>query len=186
MISISQRVMRDLRRHDPHLHADDAVDELLRRLHRVTVGDNVREFLRLICDERGALNPKTAVARRNAALDAAFDTVLNSGSLRIYDGTQPTDADTALGSQVLGAQLTLNSTAFAAASSGSKSANAITADSSADASITATWASLVTSGATRLMDMSAGTSSVNLTLNSAAISSGANVSCSSLSVTQAA
>jgi hypothetical protein len=133
-----------------------------------------------------ALNPKLAVARRNAALDAALDTVLNSGSLRIYDGTQPTDADTAITSQVLLAQLTLNATAFAAASSGSKSANSITSDSSADATGTATWASLVTSGGTRLFDFSVGTSGANLNLNSVAISAGAAVSVSSLAITMAA
>jgi transcriptional regulator of nitric oxide reductase len=132
-----------------------------------------------------ALNPKTAVARRNAALDAAFDTVLNSGFLRIYDGTQPTNADTALGAQVLLAELSLGATAFAAASAGSKAANAITADASANATGTATWASLVTSGNVRLMDMSVGTASANLILNSVAIQSGAEVSVSSLTITQA-
>lgn len=132
-----------------------------------------------------ALNPKTAVARRNAALDAAFDTVLNGGSLRIYDGTQPTDADTALGAQVLLAQLTLNATAFAAASAGAKAANAITADASANATGTATWGSLVTSGGTRLMDFTVGTGTHDLVINSTAIQSGAEVSCSAFSVTQA-
>lgn len=133
-----------------------------------------------------ALNAKTAVARRNAALDAAFDSVLNSGFLRIYDGTQPTDADTALGAQVLLAELTLNATAFAAASGGSKAANAITADSSANATGTATWGTLATSGSVRLFDFSVGTSGANLNLNSVAIQSGAQVSCSSFTITQAA
>jgi hypothetical protein len=132
-----------------------------------------------------ALNPKTSAAFRNLALDAAFDT-LNSGKFRIYDSTQPTDADTALGAQVLLADLALGSTAFAAASAGSKAANAITQDSSADATGTATWASLLTSGNVRKMDMSAGTATVNLVLNSAAIASGAAVSCSSLTISQAA
>jgi hypothetical protein len=57
-------------------------------------------LVELLFDETGALNPKTTTARRNAALDAAFDSGLNSGFLRIYDQTQPTDADTALGAQV--------------------------------------------------------------------------------------
>ncbi len=132
-----------------------------------------------------ALNPKTAVASRNLALDAAFD-VLNSGKFRIYDSTQPTDADTALGAQVLLADLALGSTAFAAASAGSKAANAITQDSSADATGTASWASLLNSSNVRKMDMTAGTSGANLNLNSVGISSGAAVSCSSLTITQAA
>ena len=46
-----------------------------------------------------ALNPKTGIASRNLALNAAFD-ILNNGKLIIFDGSQPTDADTALGAQV--------------------------------------------------------------------------------------
>jgi len=137
-----------------------------------------------------ALNPKTAVARRNAALNAAFDTVLDAGKLGIFDGTQPTDADTALGAQVLLAELTFGATAFAAASAGSKAANAITQDSSANASGTAAWASLYPTARTTTgtMDMSAGVSgsTPNLVLNSASISALAAVSCSSLTITQAA
>jgi hypothetical protein len=134
-----------------------------------------------------ALNPKTAVARRNAALDTAFN-VLNSGLYGIFDGTQPTDADTAIGAQVLLAELSFGSTAFAAAAAGSKAANAITQDSSANASGTATWASAYASSRSSagVIDMSAGTATVNLTLNSAGISSGAAVSVSSLTISQAA
>lgn len=134
-----------------------------------------------------ALNPKTSLASRALALNAAFD-ILNSGKLIIYDGTQPTDADTVLGAQVDLADLTFGATAFAAASAGSKVANSITQDSSANATSTAAWATLVASARTTTgtMDMSAGTGTVNLVLNSAAISSGAAVSCSSLTITQAA
>lgn len=136
-----------------------------------------------------ALNPKTAASSRNLALNAAFDP-LNSGFLRIYDGTQPVDADTALGAQVLLAELTLNATAFAAAAAGSKTANAITTDASANATGTATWASLIKSGGVRatdnVMDMSVGTAGANLNMNSVAISAGASVACTSLIVTQAA
>lgn len=134
-----------------------------------------------------ALNPKTAAAARNAALDSAFDS-LNGDLFGIFDGAQPTDADTALGAQVLLAELTMNATAFAAASAGSKAANAITQDSSANATGTASWASLYATARTTVgtMDMSVGTSAANLNLNSVAIASGAAVSCSSLTITQAA
>jgi hypothetical protein len=135
-----------------------------------------------------ALNPKTGVSARNAALDAAFPSALNSGHLLILDGTQPTDADTALGSQVTLADLSLNSTAFAAASSGSKAANAITQDSSANATGTAAWGTIVASSRSTAgtLDFSVGTSGANLNMNSVAISSGAAVSCSSFTITQAA
>jgi hypothetical protein len=132
-----------------------------------------------------ALNSKTAVASRNLGLDAAFD-VLNSGFFDIRDSTQPTDADTALGAQVLLAHLTLGATAFAAASAGSKAANAIGADSSADATGTATWCTLMTSGSVRKYDGSAGTGTVNLVLNTASIVAAANVSVTSWTMTQAA
>ena len=133
-----------------------------------------------------ALNAQTSIASRNLALNAAFD-ILNSGKLRIYDSTQPTNADTALGAQVLLADLTLNATAFAAAASASKSANAITQDSSADASGTATWGTLVASSRASVgtLDFSVGTSGANMNLNSVAISSGAAVSCTAFTITQA-
>lgn len=135
-----------------------------------------------------ANNPKTGVSARNAALDAAFPSALNSGHLGIYDSTQPTNADTALGAQVLLADLTLNATAFAAASSGSKSANAITQDSSANATGTASWGSLFASSraTTGTLDFSVGTSAADLNMNSVAISSGAAVSVSSFTISQAA
>ena len=132
-----------------------------------------------------ALSPRLAVLSRNAALDAAFDT-LNAGKYRVYDGSQPTDSDTALGAQVLLADLPLSATAFAAASGGSKVANAITTDASADATGTATWASFLTGANVRKFDHSAGTSGCNLNLNSAGISAGASVAVTSASVSMAA
>lgn len=132
-----------------------------------------------------ALNAKTAVASRNLSLDAAFD-VLNSGKLRIYDGAQPTDSDTALGAQVLLADLALGNPAFAAAAGGSKAANAISDDVGADASGTAAWGSLLTSGNVRKLDFTVGTSGANLNLNAVAISIGAKVSVSSFTISQAA
>lgn len=131
------------------------------------------------------LNAKTTAARRNAMLDN-YTANANTGFLRIYDGTQATNADTAVGAQVLLAELTMNATAFAAASAGSASANAITADSSANATGTATWFRLLASnGTTVLSDGSVGTATSNLILNSVAISSGASVSVTAFTVTMA-
>lgn len=133
-----------------------------------------------------ALNPKLAVARRNAALDNILANA-NSGFLRIYDGTQPTDADTAITTQVLLAELTMNATAFAAASGGSASANAITADSSANATGTASWFRLVKSdGTTVILDGSVGAAGANLNLNSTSIVIGTQVSVTSLTVSMPA
>jgi hypothetical protein len=131
-----------------------------------------------------ALNPKLSVARRNGALDNVL-AFLNNGFLRIYDGTQPTDADTAIGAQVMLAELTFAATAFASASGGSASANAIGEDTNANASGTATWFRCFTSGGVAVFDGSVGTSAANLILNAVVIAAGARVSVTSMTVTMA-
>ena len=131
-----------------------------------------------------ALNPKLSNAEANVAANAVCANA-NSGFLRIYDGTQPTDADTAIGAQVLLAELTFNATAFGAAVNGVATANAITADSSANATGTATWFRAVRSNGTSvLFDGSVGTSGADLNLNTTSIVSGASVSVSSFTYTQ--
>ncbi len=123
-------------------------------------------------------------ARRNAMLDNLTAT-LDGGSLRIYDGTPPANADASLGSNTLLAQLTLNATAFAAASGGTATANAITADSSADATGTATFFRLLTSGATVVLQgtVSATGGGGDLQLGTTSITTGLTVSVSSLTIT---
>ena len=131
-----------------------------------------------------ALNPKLSNIAANAAADATC-ALLNSGKLRIYDGSQPATADTAITSQVLLAEMTYNSTAFASAVAGVATANAITSDSAADATGTATWLrSLKSDGTTVIFDGSVGTSGCNLNLNTTSIVANAQVSVSSLTYTQ--
>jgi hypothetical protein len=131
-----------------------------------------------------ALNPKFSNASANARADAHC-ALLNNGYLRIYDGTQPTNADTAIGAQVLLAELRFSATAFGAAVAGVATANAITQDSSANATGTATWyRALGSDGTSVVEDGSVGTSSANLVLNSVAISSGAAVQVSSFTHTE--
>ena len=79
-----------------------------------------------------ALSTRTGVDARNAAIDAKI-AQLGGGKLRIYDGAQPADPDTALGSQGLLAELSLSATAAPPASGGVATFNAITDDPSADA-----------------------------------------------------
>ena len=110
-----------------------------------------------------------AVAARNAAANAITALIGASGFLDIYDGTQPTNPDTALGAQNLLAHLALTADAFADAVSGVSTANAITEDASANASGTATWFSLTTSAGTRILDGTVGTSDANLILVTTAI-----------------
>lgn len=131
-----------------------------------------------------ALNPKFTDLAVNTKADAQA-ALLNSGKLRIYDGTQPATADTAIGAQVLLAELTFNATAFSAAVAGVATANAITQDSSADATGTATWfRALRSDGSTAVMDGSVGTATSNIVLNSVAISAGAAVSVTAFTLTE--
>ena len=126
---------------------------------------------------------KTAVARRNEMLDSIRDN-FNSGKLRIYSGTRPTDADTALSGNTLLAELTFGATAFPASSGGVLTANAITSDSAADNTGTASFARCFESdGTTAICDMSVGTSGTEVILNTTSIVAAAVVSCSSFTIT---
>lgn len=130
-----------------------------------------------------AVNTRVGASTRNRMLDTINTELGSAPLLRIYSGTQPTDPDTALSGNTLLAELTCSATAFGAAASGVITANAITSDSSADNTGTATWASFTTSAGARKIDCSVGTATANVIINSTAISSGATVSCSSATIT---
>lgn len=123
------------------------------------------------------------ILRRNAALDNAFDTVSNSGFIKIYSGTVPSDADAALSGNTLLSTLTLAGTGFGASASGVKTANAVTDDSSAAATGTASFFRLTKSDGTVLAQGSVGLSGADLNLNAVAIVAGARVTCSSFVIT---
>jgi hypothetical protein len=129
-------------------------------------------------------NTRLSVAARNAANDACTARV-NGGRLRIYSGTQPTNPDTALGAQVLLADLALSATAAAASSGGVSTFNTITSDSSADATGTASWFSLTNAaGTVREFDGDVGVGGgFNLQLATTSIVAGAIVSVTSLTYT---
>jgi len=130
-----------------------------------------------------ALNPKFSNESVNAEADALAP-LANSGKLRIYTGSQPATADDAIGAVTLLAELTMNATAFGAAVAGVLTANAITADSTADDTGTAAWFRIWKSdGTSPLCDGSVGTSGCDLNLNSVAIQAGAEVSVTSLTIT---
>lgn len=120
----------------------------------------------------------------NAAVDAqasALAALADNGYLRIYDGTQPASADTAISSQTLLAELRLNATAFGAPSSGVITANAITPEDAALASGTATWYRVLKSdGTTALWDNNIGTSSAGLIMTTTTITAGMIVGVDSL------
>lgn len=132
-----------------------------------------------------ANNPKYAVTLKNARLDAISTALGTSALLKIYDGSQPANPDTAITSQVLLVTLTCNASAFAAAaSSGVLTANAISS-ANAGNSGTAAWFRLTTSGGTAKVDGTVGTSGTDAIINNASITSGQSVSCTALTITSA-
>lgn len=129
-----------------------------------------------------ANNPKRTAAAANAAADA-MAALCNGGTLRIYSGTQPASAATAASGTLL-AELTLGSPAFGSASNGVATANAITGDTSADATGTAGWFRVRNSSGTAVFDGEVGTSGADLNLSSTSIQSGAEVNVTSLTITE--
>lgn len=129
----------------------------------------------------------TAVLQRNRLdeITGVLDAGAGAGRLRIYDQTRPTNADTAIGAQVLLAELTFSVASFPAASGtpGSMTANAITDDAAADATGTASWFRIVDDATGVVMDGDVGTSGSDLNLNSVAIAIGIRVSVSSFVLT---
>jgi hypothetical protein len=105
----------------------------------------------------------------NAAIGAALDALtalLNTGYLRIYSGTRPADADTALSGNTLLAELRFAATAFPASSAGVATANAITSAASAAATGTASfYRALKSDGTTVVADggVSSGRTAVSVT-----------------------
>jgi hypothetical protein len=130
-----------------------------------------------------ALNPKWSNFAVNTEVDALL-AQLNSGYLRMYDGTQPVDADTAIGAQVKLAELRWNGTAFAPTVAGVATANAITSDTNTVAG-TATWfVALKADGTTVVFMGSVGLAGCNINLNSVSIGNGGTVAVSSFTYTQ--
>lgn len=124
----------------------------------------------------------------NDAADAEVDALtalLDGGSVKIYSGTAPATADTALSGNTLLATLPLGTPAFGAGSNGVATANAITDDSSADATGTASfYRGLASDGTTVVCQGTVGTSGADMNINSVAIQSGAAVEITSWTITQ--
>lgn len=117
--------------------------------------------------------------------DAAVNAVcalLDSGTIQIYTGDQPSLDDSLTGTLL--ATMTFDSTAFGSSSGGTATANTITSGTAA-ASGTAGYFALVESdGSTVVGTGTCGaTSGYDLNLNSTSISEGATVSCSSFTIT---
>lgn len=120
-------------------------------------------------------------ALRNARLDEISTAVGSAGLLRIYSGVRPSTGGTPT---TLLAELTLGSPMAPAASGGVLTLNSITQDSSANATGTATWFRLTTSGGTAQVDGSVGTSGSDLNLTTTSIVTGQPVQVTSFTITE--
>lgn len=129
-----------------------------------------------------AVTYTTAV--KNAQLDAFTTACGSTPLLRIYDGTPPANAGTALSGNTKLAELSMSATPFPAASGGTLTANAITTDASADATGTASFFRIYKSdGTTVIMQGTVGTSGADLNLNTVSIVAAGAVAVSSLVIT---
>jgi len=131
-------------------------------------------------------NLRVADSVRNAFCDA-LNTKLNAGAggatIKIYSGTQPANANTALSGNTLLSTLTMPNPAFGASSSGTITANPIPDDTNAAATGTATFARVADSNGNTVFDCDVGTSGSTINLNSVAIAAGGIVRISSFTIT---
>jgi len=131
-----------------------------------------------------ANNPYISDTAAEAAANAVT-ALCNSGTITIWTGAQPTNANTAVGAQTKLVTLTFGSTAFgAAAAGGVATANAITSGTAGNSGTAAWFRVFESNGSTVVFDGSVGTSGCDLNLNTTSITSGANVSVTSFTYTQ--
>lgn len=112
------------------------------------------------------------------AITALVDAGAGAGLLEIYDGAQPSKGGTVTN---LLAQLVFSTTSFPAASTETLTANAITDDSAANATGTATWFRVTDSTGAFVMDGTVGLtgSGADLELSNTSVVLGVPVSVSS-------
>lgn len=109
--------------------------------------------------------------------------LLDGGSLKLYGGTQPLSANTAVTSQPLLVTLTFGTPAFAPAVAGVAQANTITAGTAAlDGD--AKWFRACKADGSAVQDGSVGTADCDCNLSSTNILANSPVSISSFSITQ--
>jgi hypothetical protein len=123
-------------------------------------------------------------AVRNARLDAITTYAGSSPIIRIYSGTAPATANTALSGNTVLAELACSSALAPGASSGVLTLSTITQDSSADATGTASFYRWLKSDATTVVAQgTVGTSGADLNLNTTSIVSGGPVAVTSWTLT---
>jgi hypothetical protein len=132
-------------------------------------------------------NLRMTAALRNARCDAiktAIDAGAGAGTIKFYTGTQPATADTALSGNTLLGTLTFTDPSAPAASGGVLTFSAITQDTAADATGTATWARIADSTGATVFDCDVGTSGATINLNTTSIVTGGPIQISSFTITE--
>jgi len=139
-------------------------------------------------------NFRIATAIRNSLADA-LDDACNSGAsaatIKIYDGSQPANANTAVSSQTLLATFTLDDPAFGAASSGVITLGGTPRSTTGAAAGTATWARCESNGSGNVgtifdCDVTGTGGGGTIQLNTTTVSVGVNLSITSGTVTMPA
>jgi hypothetical protein len=110
----------------------------------------------------------------------AMAALLNSGTIKIYSGSQPSEDGSLTGTLL--ATLTFGATAFGSSSSGTATANAITSGTAAATGTAGYFALVKSDGTTVVMTGTCGTSGADLNLSTTSIVSGATVSCSAFTI----
>jgi hypothetical protein len=128
---------------------------------------------------------RLSTAARNAACDAIVDLIdggAGAGTIKIRTSTQPTNVGDAENGTLLGS-LTFSDPAFGSAATGVATANAITSDTSADASGTATHFRIFDSNSAIIADGTCGLGSGDLSFDNNVIVAGGTIAISSFVVT---
>lgn len=132
-------------------------------------------------------NLRVADALRNAQLQLIADAI-NAGSgpgtIKIYSGSQPADADDAVGGgNTLLATLTFADPPEADITNGVLTFDSIVRDEDADATDTATWARIEDSDGNNVFDCDVGTSGATINLNTTSIVIGGPVEITTFTLT---
>lgn len=129
-----------------------------------------------------------ATAPQDAACNAIVDRVdigtLNTeGAVRLYDSPRPADADTAITTQTLLAEIPLATTAYGAAVSGVATLAGTPLSDVGLATGTASWCRVVDKDENAVFDGTVGTSGADFVVNSVNVVTDANVTISAGSFT---
>ncbi len=127
---------------------------------------------------------RLSTTARNSSTDGVVDAIDSggAGTIRIRTSTQPTNVGDADSGTLLGT-LTFNATAFGASSTGTATAAAITSDTSADASGSATQFRIYNGSAAIHSDGTCGLGSGDLSFDNNVIVLGGTIAISSFTVT---